>query len=52
VGAGIAGAIAQVLPVRDAMGVQAVLSLLVSAALTPGLRRPAPSAQPERAGTS
>ena len=52
VGAGIAGAIAQVLPVRDAIGVQAVLSLLVSAALTRGLRRPVPSPQPERAGTA
>jgi predicted MFS family arabinose efflux permease len=40
VGAGIAGAVAQVVPVADAMGVMAVLSLLVSAALTPGLRAP------------
>jgi hypothetical protein len=38
VGAGIAGVVAQVVPVRDAIGVMAVLSLLVSAALTPGLR--------------
>lgn len=42
VGAGIAGSVAQVVPVADAMGVMAVLSLLVSAALTPGLRAPVP----------
>ena len=47
VGAGIAGSVAQVLPVADAMGVMAVLSLLVSAALTPGLRAAAPAAEPE-----
>lgn len=45
VGAGIAGSIAQVLPVADTMGVMAVLSLLVSAALTPGLRAPVPATE-------
>jgi predicted MFS family arabinose efflux permease len=44
VGAGIAGVLAQVVPVRDAMGIMAVLSLLVSAALTPGLRAAARAA--------
>ena len=41
VGATVAGALAQVLPVGTAMAVMAVASLCVTAALTPAMRRPA-----------
>jgi len=44
IGAGIAAVLAQVVPVPDAIGNMAVLSLLVSAVLTPGLRAAARAA--------
>ena len=45
VGAGIGGAVAGYLLPGHAMGLLAAVSLLVTAGLTPGLRRSAPTAR-------